>query len=186
MWQGWECWGGCKGDSWICNQLKSDEVQVGSEVTFLVVFFFLLKVRRTSWWHLNFVFIITPKMIWGRLISNLTSIFFRWVGSTTNQRIFFLIVVRVTPPEVFSQLAKTKSQTFGEFHDSEPSVRFKKGAEVAVFNFQGVFLDPKGGERSTQKGMTGRERWVFFPQIFGKTWKTIFVSLSHDFFLGII
>lgn len=39
-----------------------------------------------------------------------------------------------------------------------------------MFNFQGVFLDPKGGEPSTQKGMAGREPLVFFPQIFGKTW----------------
>ena len=66
---------------------------------------------------------------------------------------------------------------------SHPSV-LKKGAEVAVFNFQGVFLDPKGGERSTQKGMAGRERWVFSHRFLVKL-GSIFVSLSHHFFFGI-
>ena len=69
-------------------------------------------------------------------------------------------------PEFFSQLAKTKSQTFAEFHDSEPSVRLKTGLSSCV-QLPGSFSGSEGwgtihSKRDGWKGAIGFFRTDFW------------------------
>ena len=46
--------------------------------------YFQPNVWKTRWWQLKYICLFSPRNL-GKMISNLTSIFFGWVGSTTNQ-----------------------------------------------------------------------------------------------------